>query len=145
MANQSNFNITAIIEKQLPQYLAKALDAVAEKMVKGLGDIIESEYYDQYSPMLYMRTGHFLNSATRSKIVVDGKNISITVYIDENAMDYEYVSGTYVAELASQGYHGSHAIQTSGRFWETFKQTYTPDVIESMIKAELKGMGLPIK
>ena len=104
-----------------------------------LYDVLENDYYDAYDPIQYQRTYQLLESITSN--LINGNSAEIYLNLDYN---YEYISAEYVANLASQGFHGNESIQTSGRFWEHFKEIYYSQLIPKL-KENLKQQGLSIK
>lgn len=128
---------------QIEAFLNKAIEEVVKKacdrLLKALKEIIKTEYYDQYDPIEYSRTEQFLNSAITEML---SKN-SGRIFMNENAMDYKAWTGELQLRYASQGYHGSTYIRTSGRFWDTFAE-FCQKNVRQILKEELIEHGVPI-
>ena len=148
------------LENYIESKCTIAVENAAKRLQEKLVEIIESEYYDQYDPIYYIpRTYAFLKSAVSK--MLNSKTASIG--IDDDYFNYEYsarymmfengggtarnVSGHWTGEdqvnMAAQGYHGSTAIQTEGRFWESFIDYCKSNAIK-ILKEELVRQGLTL-
>jgi hypothetical protein len=113
-----------ILQKKLPDYLEQ---------------YIMSEYYDQYTPVMYERSFRILAAITSSEIVDVGIGYQLEVYLDPNKVSYDpsvwaypdgatsYIQGDdplTVFNNMANGIHGfignPRPYQTEGRFWEEF-------------------------
>ena len=134
---------TFISSSQIEFFLNKAIEAsvkrACDRLLEALKEIIKTEYYDQYDPIEYVRTEQFLNSAMTEML---SKNSS-RIFMDESAMDYKTWTGELQLCYASQGYHGSPYIGTSGRFWDTFAK-FCQNNVRQILKEELIKQGVPI-
>ena len=94
-----------------------AVENACNRLLGTLQQLIDTEYYDQFEPDYYKRTYQFWRSATTKMLTQNCGEI----FMDEDAMNYgAYWDGELQLQFASRGYHGTTAIQTEGRFWQTF-------------------------
>jgi hypothetical protein len=142
MANKIN-GITAL-ENHVRDLINRACDIVSEKVRLKLEEHIKDDYYAQYTPLFYERTNAFLQSAAKFQLV-NKSGISFRVYIDTSGMDYGHFSPEAMLGLAAEGYHGSHNIQTSGRFWDDFLKECNEEYLKKELKQALNSVGLKIK
>ena len=133
------FTSLSQIEGFLNKAIEEAVKKTCDRLLKALKEIIKTEYYDQYDPIEYSRTDQFLNSAMTEML---SKN-SGRIFMNENAMDYKAWTGELQLRYASQGYHGSPYIRTSGRFWDTFAE-FCQKNVRQIFKEELIKQGVPI-
>lgn len=67
-----------------------------------------SQYYWEYYPKRYDRTGQFLESCVRSEIYFEGKSAFIDIYIDYQDLHYKIKNPYQVVKWANQGLHGGY-------------------------------------
>lgn len=116
-----------------------AIKNTTKYFVAELMKCINDDYYIQYDPRQYERTGKLLSSVSYN--ILNGNTGQIYLDLDYN---YKYASADFVANLAAQGYHGNTTIHTNGRFWESFKELYYNQLVPKL-KENLKLQGLNIK
>lgn len=126
------------MENYIQHLCTEAIRYAMQRCVAKLREIIDEEYYSQYEPLVYQRTGSFYRSALATLL----SPTSAEIGIDESVMNYgSYWDGETQAEFASRGYHGTTAIQTEGRFWASFEDWMNQNAIK-VLKEELKRQGL---
>jgi hypothetical protein len=133
---------TTMVQMQgyIEHLCTEAIRHAMQRCVAKLRELIDEEYYDQYEPLVYQRTMQFYKSATATLLSATSAEIGI----DESMMNYgSYWDGEIQAEFASRGYHGTTAIQTEGRFWESFEQWMDQNAI-LILKEELERQGLKL-
>lgn len=127
---------------ELQNYMKKtcaiAVENACNRLLGTLQELIESEYYSQFDPDFYSRTYQFWQSATTKML-----NLNMgEIFMDESAMNYgDYWDGECQLEFASRGYHGTTAIQTKGRFWDSFVN-YCENNAINILKEELIKQGI---
>ena len=118
-----------------------AVENACNRLLGTLQQLIDTEYYDQFEPDYYKRTYQFWRSATTKMLTQNCGEI----FMDEDAMNYgTYWDGELQLQFASRGYHGTTAIQTEGRFWQTFLDFCEQNAV-SILKEELIKRGIKVK
>lgn len=101
-----NFHNVVEIEKELSRNLKEALDLTLDEMLDKLGEIIEDDVYDKYSPIWYDRT-NFLSENYENVFEKYfwnnfGKGIGGGIRVNESASfetnPEEFVHGSYTEE-----------------------------------------------
>jgi len=134
-----NFTTGVSMENYIQHMCTEAIRYSMQIMVAKLREIIDEEYYSQFIPRYYSRTEQFLKSALATLL----SPTSAEIGMDASAMNYgNYWDGETQIEFASRGLHGSTAIETDGRFWESFVSWMNDNAIlilkEQLIKQGLK-------
>lgn len=149
-------------KKELERFILKkcrlALIKSQEEIYRIIKDFLRQFYMD-YDPTIYERTGQLLQSLVQSRIVSDGKGYKAEVYFDLDSLSYEggNPSGEQVMAAASQGYHGAigkmpykdgeflymHG-QTGVSVWDDPIKILDAKAIE-ILKNMLIAEGIPIK
>ena len=138
---QKVFTTMVSLEKYIESACEKAVENACNRLLGTLQELIDTEYYDQFEPDYYKRTYQFWKSATTKMLT---KNCG-EIFMDEDAMDYgSYWDGECQLQFASRGYHGTTAIQTEGRFWDSFID-FCEKNASKILKEELVKQGLTIK
>ena len=118
-----------------------AVENACNRLLGTLQELIDTEYYDQFEPDYYKRTYQFWRSATTKMLTQNCGEI----FMDEDAMNYgTYWDGELQLQFASRGYHGTTAIQTDGRFWQTFLDFCEQNSVK-ILKEELIKQGINVK
>ena len=118
-----------------------AVENACNRLLGTLQELIDTEYYDQFEPDYYKRTYQFWRSATTKMLTQNCGEI----FMDEDAMNYgTYWDGELQLQFASRGYHGTTAIQTEGRFWQTFLDFCEQNAVK-ILKEELRKQGINVK
>ena len=118
-----------------------AVENACNRLLGTLQELIDTEYYDQFEPDYYKRTYQFWRSATTKMLTQNCGEI----FMDEDAMNYgTYWDGELQLQFASRGYHGTTAIQTEGRFWQTFLDFCEQNAVK-ILKEELIKQGINVK
>ena len=118
-----------------------AVENACNRLLGALQQLIDTEYYDQFEPDYYKRTYQFWRSATTKMLTQNCGEI----FMDEDAMNYgSYWDGELQLQFASRGYHGTTAIQTEGRFWQTFLDFCEQNAVK-ILKEELIKQGINVK
>ena len=118
-----------------------AVENACNRLLGTLQELIDTEYYDQFEPDFYIRSYQFWRSATTKMLTQNCGEI----FMDEDAMNYgTYWDGELQLQFASRGYHGTTAIQTEGRFWQTFLDFCEQNAVK-ILKEELIKQGIKVK
>ena len=118
-----------------------AVENACNRLLGTLQELIDTEYYDQFEPDFYIRSYQFWRSATTKMLTQNCGEI----FMDEDAMNYgTYWDGELQLQFASRGYHGTTAIQTEGRFWQTFLDFCEQNAVK-ILKEELIKQGINVK
>ena len=118
-----------------------AVENACNRLLGTLQELIDTEYYDQFEPDFYIRSYQFWRSATTKMLTQNCGEI----FMDEDAMNYgTYWDGELQLQFASRGYHGTTAIQTEGRFWQTFLDFCEQNAVK-ILKEELIKQGIQVK
>ena len=118
-----------------------AVENACNRLLGTLQQLIDTEYYDQFEPDYYIRSYQFWRSATTKMLIQNCGEI----FMDEDAMNYgTYWDGELQLQFASRGYHGTTAIQTEGRFWQTFLDFCEQNAVK-ILKEELIKQGINVK
>ena len=118
-----------------------AVENACNRLLGTLQQLIDTEYYDQFEPDFYIRSYQFWRSATTKMLTQNCGEI----FMDEDAMNYgTYWDGELQLQFASRGYHGTTAIQTEGRFWQTFLDFCEQNAVK-ILKEELIKQGIQVK
>lgn len=151
-------------EDELKSFLLSKCSAAvadAEKKVHKVIDECLRQFYTEFEPEEYIRTGQLLHSLVKSDVVQSGNNITAEVYFDAGALNYakghmllknthkhgymgyaNWDSGK-VLDIAMTGDypHGGYAAGTA--IW-TKSNIILKDVMK-ILERSLKAQGIPIK
>jgi hypothetical protein len=130
----------------------KAVDNVKEKVhVEFAGNL--NQFYSEFSPDYYIRTGALFNSLDYTDAVSTGNGASAEVYFEtpsykngrvplqNGGYGHAYWSGEQVLNVAMQGSHGGYVDGTA--IWEESMDSLGwRQGIEGMLEQELKRQGL---
>ena len=137
---QKIFTTMVSLENYIESACEKAVENACNRLLGTLQELIDSEYYDQFTPEKYKRTYQFWKSATTRML---DKNCG-EIFMDADAMDYgSFWNGELQLLYASEGYHGSKEIQTEGRFWDEFLNFCEHNAVR-ILKEELNKQGIKI-
>ena len=135
---QKIFTTMVSLENYIESACEKAVENACNRLLGTLQELIDSEYYDQFTPEKYKRTYQFWKSATTRML---DKNCG-EIFMDADAMDYgSFWNGELQLLYASEGYHGSKEIQTEGRFWDEFLNFCKHNAVR-ILKEELNKQGI---
>ena len=122
------------LQTQIESACASAVESVCGDLVTKLTSLVLSEFYAQYSPQVYVRTGQ-LGASPDTRMVSKAKG---EVFMNEAEMQYDGTTGSAVISDAAAGIHGNPSIQTPGRYWEEFMK-YCDSNVESMLKSRISS------
>lgn len=155
------------LKKIIQQKLSLALKMTQDEIYKVIKENI-NKYYDEKvfyniesngmtnTPRFYNRTFQFLQSLIKTDVIIDNNNISCSVKIDTDSLDYVQ-DGDIVIDMINRGYHadkslndGSYEtprnIYSKSHFWDdSLEQLGGYDGILSIMKNNCKKVGIPIK
>lgn len=132
------FKTTAELQSYMGKACTIAVENACNRLLGTLQELIDSEYYEQFEPDFYNRTYQFWRSATVKML---NSNMG-EIFMDESAMNYgNYWDGECQLEFASRGYHGTTAIQTEGRFWDSFSNYCEKNAV-NILREELSKQGI---
>lgn len=132
------FKTTAELQSYMGKACTIAVENACNRLLGTLQELIDSEYYEQFEPDFYNRTYQFWRSATVKML---NSNMG-EIFMDESAMNYgNYWNGECQLEFASRGYHGTTAIQTEGRFWDSFSDFCEKNAV-NILREELSKQGI---
>ena len=132
------FKTTVELQDYLDKACAVAVENASNRLLGTLQELIDKEYYDQFEPDFYNRSYQFWKSA-----IVKMLNSNMgEIFMDKYAMNYgSYWNGECQLEFASRGYHGTTAIQTEGRFWDSFSDYCEKNAV-NILREELTKQGI---
>lgn len=132
------FKTTVELQDYLDKACAVAVENACNRLLGTLQELIDTEYYDQFEPDFYNRSYQFWKSATVKML---NSNMG-EIFMDKSAMNYgSYWNGECQLEFASRGYHGTTAIQTEGRFWDSFSDYCEKNAV-NILREELTKQGI---
>lgn len=130
----ATYSSSSELEVALNKAITKGVEATIKEAENMLKQFIGSEYYDAYTPNMYVRTGQFRNSPDSR---METMNMGI-VEINYSKMNYRNDSPVYVVNLAAGGYHGNTSIHVPNYFWETFL-SWCESNIERLLERNIKA------
>jgi len=130
---KNNADLQKVLKQQIYRYMVD----IKEKLPVYLEKFIMSEYYDQYTPVMYepYRQYRIISAIMTSSIKDIGNGYEFEIYLDPTAVSYDpsfwishgvtyYKKGDSADDVfhnMANGVHGSTEFGvTSGRFWEKF-------------------------
>lgn len=132
-------NLQTILEP----LIEKAVQNACNRLLGTLQELIDTEFYDVFSPDYYIRTYQFWRSATTEML----NRTCGQVFMDASAMDYgEFWSGEIQLQAANIGSHGGWITDSTRehRFWSAFID-YCKNNCVQILKEELRKQGIPVK
>ena len=120
----------ATIKADIENRCAKAVSSTCGELKDELVFLVDSEFYSQYSPVQYIRTGQLGGDAPQSKVI---SNLEGKVMMDGSTLRYNGISGDGVIALSAGGWHG-YVKQTDGRYWESFIGYCGSNAVNLLIK-----------
>ena len=134
---------TSIVELQgaMQQCCTVAIQNACEILLAELKRLIQSEFYNQYTPTMYNRTYQFLESATKEMMT----DLCGRVFMDAGRMNYlePHWTGETQLEAANNSVHGGF-ITTQGRYWDSFMEYCNANAL-IILKQELRKQGLNVR
>lgn len=134
---------TSDLQNIIEPLIEKAVENACNRLLGSLQKIIDTEFYDRFSPDYYIRTYQFYQSATTEML----NKTCGQVFMDKTVMDYgEFWSGEMQLQAANIGSHGGWITDSTidHRFWDVFIEYYKNNCIQ-ILKEELRNQGIPIK
>ena len=149
------------LNRAIQPYIIRAMEMTENKIF----DVISAkvnDYYDEYEPKDYHRTGTLKESLTASPIQSDNGLFSFTVGFDDDYLTFQYPGWPTVYGRATGGVnpatghdvlslyfnnklHGAPPIPGKHRFWdEAIAELGGENGIIQLFKENLKKVGLPI-
>ena len=130
---------TTVVELQsgIESVCKTAVSEVAKIVCEKLQDLIYDDYYRQYIPKYYERTWQLFDAPEMNML----SSALAEVFLNTGKMNYENMTGKFIAELSSQGFHGSKKIETEGHYWDDFLE-WCEKNIPSLLKTSLREQGL---
>lgn len=122
------------LQAEIEAALGAAVSATCNTLHGKLSELVQSEFYAQYSPKIYIRTGQ-LGASPDSEMLSKTKG---KIFMNPEGMYYDGTTGSAVIGAAAAGIHGNPAIQTPGRYWETFLSYCSANVV-NLIKSHFMG------
>lgn len=137
-------DLTRIIELRVQKALEMTQKEIFEVVQEHLTD-----YYHEFTPVMYHRTWTFLNSLIKTDIIKSGNTLSCTVEIDRDYLSYRYdgnVTGLEVSNLANEHSHGGIYDDDFGCFWDDSMQDLgmEPGIL-AIMKRNLKKCRVPVQ
>lgn len=163
--------ITSIsqLKKSLERRIQMALTRTQKEIYDVVYDYIKQFYKDPAfsppdvsTPDVYVRTWKFLNSLIKTDVVVTGSNISCSVQLSDDYLEYKYpgnpdwngnvpATGLDVATWANEhGNDHTHGYTVSGTssyvpWWDgAMKELGGKQGILNIMKKNLKAVGIPL-
>lgn len=142
------------ITKILSVRVSKALQMTQNEIYKVIQEHI-ADYYKEpvfrdgrsAIPMLYDRSYKMLNSLIKTNIITTKGEISCSVEIDPNYLDYEYIGGVSGLDVwlsANEQFHG-WSIEGDIRVWDdAMAELGLEQGIVYLMKKNLKKCGVPV-
>lgn len=127
----------------LEPLIEKAVQNSCNRLLGTLQELIDTEFYDVFSPDYYQRTYSFWRSAVTEML----DKTCGQVFMDASAMDYgEFWSGEIQLQSANIGSHGGWITDSTKehRFWDAFINYCKNNCIQ-ILKEELRKQGIPVK
>lgn len=141
---KSMSDLTRILESRIQQALKMTQQEIFEVIQQHITD-----YYHEYTPLMYQRTWEFLNSLIKTNIIKTNGTISCTVEIDKDYLSYRYkggATGLEVANYANQHSHGGIYDDDFGQFWDdAMAELGLKSGIEYLMKKNLRKCDVPVK
>lgn len=131
------------LKKQVDIACSKAVENACNRLLGALQQLIDSEFYDVFTPDFYKRTYQFWESATTEMLnQTCGK-----VFMDKSKMNYNsYWTAERQLLAANIGSHGGVITDETKehKFWEAFID-FCEKYAVNILKDELKKQGLKIR
>ena len=108
----------AELEKVLMEQCRKLCEFASDEVYKAVDKYIK-QYYSEWTPSVYERTGAFLKSAFKTDVVKKGNGYEAVVYIDYESLNkYKDTTGFQVVTWANEMKHGGLDVGTDTRVWD---------------------------
>lgn len=148
--------------KELENYILShsevAIKAAQEKVYGIINKFLE-QYYNEYEPSLYERTGQLLRSLVKSDVRQNGSGLIAEVYFDLNLLDYSIKTLKGIGTWDNKGWseevtlqtamigenpHGGWPTNNKTQIWTESMKVLNQDAIE-ILKQELVNAGIPVR
>lgn len=150
-AIRSISDLTKIIESRIQQALKMTQQEIFEVIQQHITDYYKEPVFRNGTsaiPILYDRSYKLLNSLIKTDIVKSGGNISCSVRINPDYLNYKYmggVSGLDIMLSANEQFHG-WSIEGDMRIWDdSLAELGLEPGIKYIMKRNLKKCGVPAK
>lgn len=156
------FNNVKELEKLIQGRLSLALKYTQQEIYKVVQENIKNYYEEKVFrrgtssiPKVYDRTYQFLNSLIKTKVVTKNGQVSCSVMIDMDSLDYEQ-EPEIVIDMIERGYHADtslndgnyetpYDIKAEGHFWsDSLNQLGGYQGILNIMIKNCKKVGIPI-
>ena len=133
------------LKRVMQQAAKQALSESQQKLSECIKEFINL-YYSEYSPEQYIRTYQFMESLTKTEVVVRGNLISCTIYLDKN-LNYKHATGAEVLGIINAGYHGMYGDKYKGTpVWsKTIEQIDRTNLFFNTFRQALISYGFDVK
>lgn len=146
------FKNEAQLKKFLLDKCVKAVANVEEKIFEEFAGNI-NQFYTEFKPEEYIRTGALFDSLKVTGVKRAGNNVTSEIYFDtphykhgwvplqSGGFGYSYWTDDYIFDVAMDGSHGGHVGGTA--IWgDTMKSLGNRQGIKNLLLQELKRQGL---
>lgn len=147
------------LEKVVNRYIEKAMIMTRNEIFEVISEKV-SDYYSEYTPRVYDRTGTLMESLTGSNILKTGNSFSFTVGWEDDYLSFQYpgnslesynppynpATGQDVLYWFNNQSHGG-TVGGSHSYWDEAINELNArhGSIPLLFKKNLKKCGLPIK
>lgn len=131
------------LKKNLNKRINIAVETACNRLLGSLQQIIDTEFYDIFTPDYYHRTYQFWQSAT-TKMLTENCG---EVFMDKSKMNYnDFWTGEIQLYAANIGSHGGIITDETRKhkFWEVFINFCEENTVK-ILKEELIKSGIPLK
>ena len=123
--------------------IEKAVQNACNRLLGTLQELIDTEFYDVFTPDYYHRTYQFWSSAV-TKMLTENCG---EVFMDKSKMDYNtFWTGEIQLQAANIGSHGGIITDETRKhkFWVVFINFCQENAVK-ILKEELLKCGIPLK
>lgn len=131
------------LKKQVNAACNRAVENACNRLLGTLQELIDTEFYDVFTPDYYHRTYQFWESATTKML----KHNCGEIFMDKSKMNYNtFWTAEKQLHAANIGSHGGIITDETKdhKFWETFVEFCQENAI-NILKEELRKCGVPVK
>ena len=143
------------LEKVLQPYIIKSMELTEETIFKKIKEKVE-DYYAEYQPTVYQRTGKLREAPFKSEVNKNGNGYYFVVGFKDDYLTFQYpLSKQWSDNIFATGedvlgYFNSHShggtVRGSHDYWDEVLSDLGGDVgIINLFKQNCKRVGLPIK
>ena len=131
------------LKTNLNKRISIAVETACNRLLGSLQEIIDTEFYDVFTPDYYHRTYQFWSSAVTTMLTENCGE----VFMDKSKMDYNtFWTGEIQLQAANIGSHGGIITDETRKhkFWVVFINFCQENAVK-ILKEELIKSGIPIK